>query len=81
MQKLYSRINWENEPSIETPLNEDNLNRMDASLNAVDDRVISQDTIKANKTELNDLVKEWVIDEETGIIIITKVSGEKILLI
>lgn len=79
MQKLYSRINWENKPSIETPLNEQNLNRMDAALNAVDDRVISQDTIKADKTELNDLVSSWTLDEETGIITITKVSGEKIL--
>lgn len=79
MQKLYSRINWENEPSIETPLNEQNLNRMDAALNSLDDRVISQDAIKANKTELNNLVADWSINEETGIITITKKSGEKIL--
>lgn len=79
MQKLYSRINWENEPSIETPLNEQNLNRMDAALDSVDNRVISQDTTKADRTELNDLVENWVIDEETGIITITKKSGEKIL--
>lgn len=79
MQKLYSRINWENEPSIETPLNEQNLNRMDAALDGVDNRVISQDTTKADKTELNDLVSGWVMDEETGIITVTKKSGEKIL--
>ncbi len=79
MQKLYSRINWENEPSIETPLNEQNLNRMDAALDNVDNRVISQDAEKADKTELNDLVKDWVIDEETGIITVTKKSGEKLL--
>lgn len=79
MQKLYSRINWENKPSIKTLLNEQNLNRMDAALDAVDDRVISQDSIKANKTDLNDLVSSWSLDEETGIITITKVSGEKIL--
>lgn len=79
MQKLYSRINWENRPSIETPLNEQNLNRMDASIDDIDNRIISQDIEKADKTELNDLVADWSIDEETGIITITKKSGEKIL--
>lgn len=79
MQKLYSRINWENKPSIETPLNEQNLNKMDAALDGVDNRIISQDTTKADKTELNDLVMNWVIDERTGVITITKKSGEKIL--
>lgn len=79
MQKLYTRINWENEPSISTPLNEQNLNRMDAALNSLDDRVISQDAVKADKTELNNLVSDWSINEENGIITITKKSGEKIL--
>lgn len=79
MQKLYARINWENEPSIETPLNEQNLNRMDAALGSLDDRVISQDAIKADKTELNNLLADWYLDEETGVITATKKSGEKIL--
>ena len=65
MQKLYGRIVWENEPSTNTPLNEQNLNRMDAALNNLDDRVISQDSIKADKAELNNLVADWQIDEET----------------
>lgn len=40
MQKVYSRINWENDPSINTPLNEDNLNQMDYALDKIDDRVV-----------------------------------------
>ena len=28
MNKTYGRINWENYPSDETPLNESNLNKM-----------------------------------------------------
>lgn len=39
-QKVYSRINWENEPSKETPINEDNLNKMDYALNEIDGRVV-----------------------------------------
>lgn len=40
MQKAYQRINWENEPSTATPLNDDNLNKIDYSLNVIDDRVV-----------------------------------------
>ena len=41
MQKAYpNRINWENEPSTSTPLNEDNLNKMDYALYEIDDRVV-----------------------------------------
>ncbi|MBQ2902417.1 MAG: hypothetical protein IJE49_11310 [Agathobacter sp.] len=41
MQKLYSRINWENEPSTNTAINEDNLNKMDYALDQIDNRVVS----------------------------------------
>lgn len=78
MNKIYTRINWENYPKDTTPLNESNLNRMDHAVNELDNRIISQDASKANKTELNNLVKDWTIDETTGIITITKVNGSKI---
>lgn len=41
MQKAYSRTNWENYPSEETPVNEDNLNKIDYAVDVIDDRVIS----------------------------------------
>ncbi len=41
MQKAYSRINWENEPSENTPLGANNLNKVDMALNTIDDRVLS----------------------------------------
>lgn len=40
MQKIYSRINWENDPSTNTAINEDNLNRMDSAIDTLDDRVV-----------------------------------------
>ena len=40
MQKVYSRINWENDPSTNTAINEDNLNKMDYALDKIDDRVV-----------------------------------------
>lgn len=52
MQKAYNRINWENYPSTNSPLNEENLNRMDAALDTIDNRVIDLDNGKANQTDL-----------------------------
>lgn len=40
MQKTYERINWKNEPSTKTPINEDNLNKIDYALDVVDTRVV-----------------------------------------
>lgn len=79
MQKIYSRINWKNFPSEETAVNETNLNRMDSGLDAIDDRVVAMDATKFDAITANSLIKDWEIDENTGIITITKLSGEKIL--
>ena len=79
MQKIYSRINWKNFPSEETAVNETNLNRMDSGLDAIDDRVVAMDATKFDAITANSLIKDWEIDEKTGIITITKLSGEKIL--
>lgn len=79
LNKLYSRINWENYPSEKTPLNESNMNKMDAALDDLDNRVISQDATKANKTSLNNLISDWTMDENTGVITITRFDGSKIM--
>ena len=43
MQKAYNRIDWENYPSGKTPLNETNLNKMDAAIDELDNRIINMD--------------------------------------
>lgn len=75
MQKAYSRINWENYPSEQTPINESNLNRMDSALDEVDDRVISLDTTKAEVTDIANLVASVTVDDATGEITLTKYNG------
>lgn len=80
MQKTYSRINWQNYPSEETPLNESNLNRMDYALDEIDDRVITLDTDKADSTTVGALVKEVSVDDETGQITITKQNGSEVVI-
>ena len=80
MQKTYSRINWQNYPSEETPLNESNLNRMDYALDEIDDRVITLGTDKADSTTVGALVKEVSVDDETGQITITKQNGSEVVI-
>lgn len=47
-EKVVRRINWENEPSTATPIDEDNLNMGDYALNVHDDRIIELGNRTAN---------------------------------
>lgn len=78
MNKTYGRINWENYPSDETPLNERNLNKIDVATDEIDNRVITLDTTKATKEEVSTLVQDVTFEEKTGIITIVKKNGSKI---
>ena len=80
MQKAFQRINWKNYPNEETPLNESNLNRVDAALNEIDNRVVGFDTSKADAVVVNNLVKNITIDDETGEVTITKENGTQTVL-
>ena len=79
MNRLYTRIVWENFPSEKTALNESNLNRMDLALDNIDNRVIEMDSTKLNVETANTLIKNWTMDEETGVITVEKLNGEKII--
>lgn len=79
MNKVYTRINWENYPSENTAIDEENLNKMDSAIDELDNRMISQDAVKVDKTTINNKIADWTMDEETGIITITKYSGEKVI--
>ena len=79
MNKVYTRINWEDYPSENTDLDAYNLNQMDSAIDALDNRIISQDALKVEKSAINGNIADWTMDEETGIITITKYSGEKII--
>lgn len=80
MQKAFQRINWQNYPSEETPLNESNLNRMDGALNEIDNRVVAMDTSKADAVVVNNLIKEISVDDETGEITITRENGTELVI-
>ena len=59
MNKAYpDRTYWKNEPSAETPLNENNLNRISAGLDLVDDRVIELNSSKMSVIEANKMAEK-----------------------
>lgn len=76
MNKVYRRINWENSPSKNTPLNEENLNKMDSTIDELDNRVVRLDSEKVSEKEVSELIQDLTINEETGVVTITKKSGE-----
>lgn len=43
-EKVFSRRNWQNEPSTATPLNDTNLNAGDSALDIIDGRVVALDS-------------------------------------
>lgn len=75
MQKAHSNIDWENFPSVETPINEQNLNKMDKSIDEIDDRVIALDTSKFNLSDAQELVKSLTFDRSNGVFTITYFNG------
>ena len=79
MNKVYSRISWKNYPNTSTAINEMNLNRMDKAIDDLDNRVIEQDSTKANQTTVNNMVKNWTMDETTGVITVEKQDGSNIM--
>lgn len=76
MQRVYpTRINWENKPSINTPINESNLNKIDAAVYEIDGRVVGYDTSKANQSDLLTTVSSVDYNENTGVFIFTWKNG------
>lgn len=68
---------WENKPSVKTPLGESRLNPINRSINLMDDRICALDTTKLNASDANRLIADWQMDEETGVITITRKDGSK----
>lgn len=75
MQKAHVNQNWENFPSINTPINEQNLNKLDRSVDEIDDRVISLDTTKFNLSDAQALVKSLTFNQQNGVFTITYFNG------
>lgn len=74
MQKAHdaSRNNyWRNLPEITTPIVAEELNRNEQSVDAIDDRVVTFDTTKANQSDMLLAVKSVTFNDQTGVFRIT----------
>ena len=63
---------WENYPSIDSPIVDDELNRMEVSTDTIDDRVLTLDTVKAEQADMLLTPKNISFDSSTGIFTITR---------
>lgn len=70
-----SRINWENEPSITSPINATNLNKMDYALHEMDGTFANWDTTKANESDMLLAIKSVDYDTDTGVFLFTWFNG------
>ena len=75
MNKAFSNFTWKNTPSIETPLNQQNLNKINNGLNTVDDRVVAMDTSKANVADLLTDVVNVSYNTSSGVWTFTRRNG------
>lgn len=70
-----TRINWENEPSIASPINATNLNKIDYAVYEHDQTFGTWDVTKANQSDLLLSVKSIDYDDETGVFVFTWQNG------
>lgn len=75
MQKAYSKINWQNTPSVATPINENNLGAMDDAIDTIDTRVVALDNSKLATTDADTLVQNVFVNGSTGQITVVKKNG------
>ena len=50
--RTYTRVNWENTPSRETPINDENLNNMDSAINDLYEALEGYDSDKLEKNTI-----------------------------
>ena len=70
-----NRINWQNYPSVQTPLDEINLNKMDYALSQIDGTLADWDITKANQTDMLLAVKTIDFNDQTGQFTFTFFNG------
>ena len=81
MQKAHDASyndHWRNLPDISSPILAEQLNRIEQSVDTIDDRVVLFDTTKANQTDLLQTVKTVTYTDSTGTFVFTLWNGTTI---
>jgi len=71
-QKAFSRIFWRNRPNTTTPVGESKLLPMDASIDEIDNRVVTLQQTKAEQSDFLTSIKNIQFNRQTGVFTITK---------
>lgn len=66
---------WRNYPNITTAITQDELNRIETTVDVIDDRVVELDLTKASQTDLYQSVKSISYNTQTGIWVFTWWNG------
>ena len=69
---------WRNYPNISTPIVQDQLNRMETTMDTIDDRVVTFDTTKADQTDMLQAVRSIGYTASTGTFRVTFFNGSYI---
>ena len=73
MEKLYQKIGWENLPSKKTPINDENLGKVDKAIDDLDNRIIENDANynkllgdKANSADVKKMTDDLSLNKANG---------------
>ena len=75
LQPFYIVTDWQNLPSQKTALNRTNLIHTENGVKELDNRTVQLDANKADKSQINALVKDVTLDTNTGILTVTLQNG------
>lgn len=75
MNKAFPNFTWKNSPSVDTPIGQINLNKINTALNTIDDRVILLDSTKADATDVNSCITGIEYNTSTGVFLFTWMDG------
>nr|DAH21287.1 MAG TPA: tail protein [Bacteriophage sp.] len=74
-KKAFERLFWKNRPSTDTPLNASDMNHIESGIDALDDRIVQLDVLKADAQAVNGMVADISVNDADGVITVTYKNG------
>lgn len=74
-KKAFERLFWKNRPSTDTPLNASDMNHIESGIDALDDRIVQLDVLKADAQVVNEMVADITLNDADGVITVTYKNG------
>lgn len=74
-KKAFERLFWKNRPSTDTPLNASDMNHIESGIDALDDRIVQLDVLKADAQVVNGMVSDISVNDADGVITVTYKNG------